>query len=169
MVSSTTTASIIARPLISASPSTLQCVFEFVRDRWQWVTTRGTSRIRRLHRFLVRVSRTACRVHDGPPALDSRRSKRACTNLRPFAGVFASFPAPPVSRVVRAPLLRLCASRGFSKRLSSRYSSTLFRLAVACEARARDNFPLTKTDFRSRHESRADVPRGRRLNEHVRH
>src|SRR5881227_3123363 len=127
--------STIDRALISASPLTFQCVFEFVRDRSLRATAQGTSHIRRWHRFLVRVSRKACQVLDGQPAPDSQRSRRAGTTLLPFVDAFASCPYLPLSQAVRAPLLPLCASRVSSWHPSSRCSSILFRLAVAHEAR----------------------------------
>src|SRR6185295_16057000 len=137
-------ASMIDRALISASPLTLQCVFEFVRDRSLRATARGTSHIQRRHRFLVRVSRKACQVLDVQPVSEFQHSRRAGTTLRPFVDVFASCPYPPASQAVHAPLLPRCASRVSSRRPSLRCSSILFRLTVAREARARDNFPLTK-------------------------
>src|SRR5215204_2998432 len=157
----------VDRALISASPLTLQCVFEFVRDRLLRATAQGTSHIQRRHRFLVRVSRKACQAPDGPPAPESQRSRHAGTTLRPFADVFASCPYPPASQAVRAPLLPLCASRVSSWHPSSHCSLIPFRLAVAHEARARDNFRLTKTDFPNRHENLPDAARSKRLNERV--
>src|ERR1700752_832443 len=127
----------------------LQRVFEFVHDRSPWATVPGTSHTRPRLRFLFRVSRKACPTPDGPPALDSQRSKRAGITLLPFVDAFPSFPYPPAWPAGRAPVLPPCASRVSSRHPFSRCSSVLFRLAVRNEVRAGDNSRLTKTGFPS--------------------